>query len=368
VTDHVTTEALRRIRSISNGIALHTPRFDFTRAIRQAAFSPGKRLDGYEGERHTELLRRHAKHLPDSGGYFLVDGSDLAPYMTRADTVLPASAGGYTVGTELAPDFIELARPRSVIGALGATFISDLVGNVSFGRLAGSAVSVNWSQTETSAPSDGVQTFSQLSMTPKQVSINMRLSRTLVEQTSRTAQGLIVDDLARGIGTAVDVVALSTTPVAAGAPVGIPDLVPAASSISGTSTNNTTVIGLQALTAKRLSPFGGYAAPVAISKTLCARLRDATNNAFYVWEGGLWNGRIAGQRAIASDDVPSGTLIFGNWDNCLIGSWGALAVEVSPFGLSPGDFQAGTIALRIILLVDIAVRDPLAFAVATGVT
>ena len=49
MTDHVTTEALRRIRSISNGIALHTPRFDFTRAIRQAAFSQEKGSMGMRG-------------------------------------------------------------------------------------------------------------------------------------------------------------------------------------------------------------------------------------------------------------------------------------------------------------------------------
>jgi HK97 family phage major capsid protein len=360
-------EAARRIINIARVMRPPGERFDLMHAIRFCATNPEGRLPGYEGERSTELASQHKHHLPVAEGYgFYCDGSDLEPLVaTRADTVLAASAGGYAVETELSPSFIELARARSVIGAFGATFLPDLVGNVAFGRVSGTSISTSWSSTEMSAPSDGIQTFSQVSMSPKQVAVNVRQSRSFMTQTSPAAQTLAANDLVAAVGQAADVAALSVG-AGSGAPVGIPTL--AANSISGASASNSTVVSLQGYTAKRLSPAAGYCAPVATAQTLSERFRDSTNVAFYIWEDGLYDGRVAGCRAIASDNVPSGTLIFGNWDQLLVGSWGPIFVEVSPYGLSAADFLTGTIALRVILLMDVALRDPLAFSVATAVS
>jgi HK97 family phage major capsid protein len=369
MTDFITQEAARRARNLlTAALPKETQRFDLLGAIRYAMSKPEARLVGYEGERQQELRHRHAKHLPnDVGSGFFIDGSDLAPLLaTRADTVGSGAGGGYLVETTLAPDYIELARARSVIGVLGATFLGDLTGPVSFGRLSGSSIATSWSQTETSAPSDGSQTFSQVGMSPKQVSVILRESRQLVAQMSPSAQAFVAADLLRAVGQAADIAALSAS-AGSGAPVGILDMT-GIGTTSGASATNSTVITLQADAAKRLSPAAGYCASVATAQTLSQRLRDSTNVAFYIWEDGLYNGAIAGCRAIASDDVPASTLIFGLWDQLLVGTWGPIFLEVSPYGLSSGDFQSGTVALRAICLMDVACRDPQAFAVATGVT
>jgi HK97 family phage major capsid protein len=369
VTDHLLEAAARRAVSVlRDWLPERRRRFDLTRAIQFLATAPERFLDGYEGERQQELRRRHAKHLPgnNASSGILLDGSDLAPLIaTRADTVLPGSAGGFLSGTDLMPDYIELARARSVIGAFGATFIGDLVGAASFGRLSGSSIATNWSQTETTTPSDGTQNFSQVTMTPKQVSVVLRESKQLIAQTGAAAQAFIANDLLRAVGQAADVAALSAS-AGSGAPVGVLDI-PGIGSTSGASLANTGVITLQADAAKRLGPFAGYCASVAVAQTMATRLRDSTNTSFYLWEGGLYDGRVAGCRAIASDNVPASTLIFGNWDQLLVGTWGPIFLEISPYGLSAGDFQSGQIALRAILLMDVALRDPQAFAVATGV-
>jgi HK97 family phage major capsid protein len=362
-------ETLRRIGVLAGAALPKRPHFDLLGAIRLLAADPNTQFAGYIGERQQELRHEHTKHLPGNDGSpgLFLDGSDLVPLLAnRADTVLPGSAGGYLVETDLQPDYIELARARSVIGSFGATFVGDLVGAASFGRLSGSSISTNWSQTETTAPSEGTQNFSQVTMSPKQVSVNIRESKQLVQQTSAAAQAFVANDLIRAIGQAADVAALSAS-AGSGAPVGILDI-PGIGSTSGTSLANTGVIALQGATAKRLGPSAGYCASVATAQTLSARLRDSSNVAYYVWEGGLYNGEVAGCRAIASDNVPASTVIFGNWEYLLVGTWGPIFLEISPYGLSAGDFQAGLIALRAILLMDIAVRDPLAFAAATGVT
>jgi hypothetical protein len=55
----------------------------------------------------------------------------------------------------------------------------------------------------------------------------------------------------------------------------------------------------------------------------------------------LYSGSVAGQRAIASDNIPAATLIYsGSWDYLLVGTWGPLELEISPYGLNAGDFPA----------------------------
>jgi hypothetical protein len=50
----------------------------------------------------------------------------------------------------------------------------------------------------------------------------------------------------------------------------------------------------------------------------------------YVWDGGLYTGRVAGNRAIATDDVPPATVIYGSSDQLIVAQWEPLQIEVSP--------------------------------------
>jgi len=61
-------------------------------------------------------------------------------------------------------------------------------------------------------------------------------------------------------------------------------------------------------------------------------------------------------------------VLYGAWEQLVIGQWGALQLEVSPVGTSSSDFQAGLIAVRFIVALDAVVRDQKAFCAATGVT
>lgn len=346
-------------------------RYNLARAILEASkHGHADALTGYEGERNVEMRNRltlsGARASLDRGmpRNIILGGTDLAPYVTRADTVAAASTGGYLVETVNA-GYIELARARSVTMSLGATVLDGLVGNVNLPRVA-AALSTSWLSTETTAPSDQAHTFGQIALAPHNVSINLKVSRQLLEQASPAASALIASDMLAAVGQAIDVGALGGS-AASGQPTGI-TAVPGIGTASGSTFNNGAAIDMQGACAKRLSPYGGYAAPVTVAKLLAKRLLDATDISNYVWEGGLFTGQIAGNPAIASDNVPASTVIYGSWDQLIIASWGALEVEVSPYGNSSSDFQAGLISLRIICTLDIGVRDVGAFCVATSVT
>lgn len=369
--DFVAHSALRSIKQFADVALSPAPRYNLCRAIREASRrGHAEELTGFEGERNLELRNKHtqngARASLDRGAprRILLDTADLAPYVTRADTVATASTGGYLVESTNA-GFIELARNRSVAMTLGATALGGLVGNVNLPRIS-AAVTTSWLSTESTAPSDSTQTFGQIALSPHSVSINLKISQLLAEQSSPAANALVVNDLLAAVGQAIDVGVLAGTG-SNGQPTGIAN-VPGIGTASGSTFNNASAIDLQGATAKRLGPFGGYAASVTTAKLLAKRTADTTNTSEYVWQGGLYNGRIAGCPAIASDDVAAAVVVFGNWSQLIIAQWGPMEIEVSPYGNSAGDFQAGLISLRVICSLDIGLRDPGAFAIATTVT
>jgi HK97 family phage major capsid protein len=67
---------------------------------------------------------------------------------------------------------------------------------------------------------------------------------------------------------------------------------------------------------------------------------------------------------MASNQVPAANILFGDFSQVIIAEWGTLELEVNPFA----GFQAGIIGVRAIYSIDIGVRYPAAFSLATSVT
>jgi HK97 family phage major capsid protein len=78
----------------------------------------------------------------------------------------------------------------------------------------------------------------------------------------------------------------------------------------------------------------------------------------------LLDGNVDGYRGMASNQVPTADILFGDFSQVVIGEWGVLELEVNPYA----NFQAGIVGVRAIYTVDIGVRYPSAFSLATSVT
>ena len=70
---------------------------------------------------------------------------------------------------------------------------------------------------------------------------------------------------------------------------------------------------------------------------------------------------MLGYKSFATNNVPSGTLIFGNWRDLIVGQWGALDVLVDPYTLG----RSGGIRIRAMIDVEIAARHAESFAAIT---
>jgi HK97 family phage major capsid protein len=291
--------------------------------------------------------------------------------MTRADTVGVGAAGGYLVATELV-SFIDLLRNRTVAFRLGAFALSGLAyragqGNISIPKLTGAATA-SWLASETAQVNGGNssnQAFSQLSLSPHNVGAYTEISRQLLMQSTPSAEALVMWDLAAVIAIALDEAAING-PGTDGAPVGIlntPNVQAFGGTVSTIPWASLLAMEADLLTSNVPMTAPAWASTVAIAQALADRQTFA-GGSLPIWAGSLVEGTINENRAMSSGQVPSGTLILGDWNQMVIADWGQLEIEVNPYA----NFQAGLIGVRAIAGVDIGLRNPAAFCVATGVT
>ena len=121
-----------------------------------------------------------------------------------------AAAGGYLVGTDhLGSEFIDLLRNMMLIRQLGAKVLTGLRGSVVIPRRTAGATTY-W-VTEGTPPTEGANTFGQLSLSPKSVAANLDYTRNLLLQSNPSIDSLVNGDLAKGIALAVDLAAFHGT-------------------------------------------------------------------------------------------------------------------------------------------------------------
>lgn len=81
----------------------------------------------------------------------------------------------------------------------------------------------------------------------------------------------------------------------------------------------------------------------------------------------IWDGsQIAGHRAMVSTNVPSGTLLVGDFSNVTIVLWGGIEVLVNPFATNA--FKEGAVELGVFLAMDVVVNYPFAFCKSETIT
>jgi HK97 family phage major capsid protein len=106
-----------------------------------------------------------------------------------------------------------------------------------------------------------------------------------------------------------------------------------------------------------------YVTTPAVAGLLKQRVKF-TSTASPMWEGTLLDGNVDGYRAMASNQMPSANLLFGDFQQIIVAEWGVLEVAVNPYAA----FATGIIGIRAFYTCDIGVRYASAFSLATSVT
>lgn len=276
-------------------------------------------------------------------------------------TVASGSAGGFLVETANL-GFIDLLRNRSVMLAMGSTRLTGLQGNVAIPKQT-TAGTATWLANEASTITETNQVFAQVSLTPKTVGGYTELSRLLLLQSNPSAESLVMNDLATIVALAVDLAGLAGTG-ASGQPTGITQTA-GIGGVTGTSIAYAGIVEFQTdvATGNALTPNSGWVTTPAVAGLLKQRVKF-TSTASPIWEGQLLDGTVDGYRAMASNQVPTASMIFGDFGQAIVAEWGVLSLEINPYA----NFQAGIVGVRAIYTVDIGIRIPAAFSLASSIT
>jgi HK97 family phage major capsid protein len=338
-----------------------TQRFSLVRAIRAVSEKDWKNAQ-FELECSRAIAERMGRVAEPHKFYVPFEVMERPVQQKRDLTVATAGAGGYLVATENM-GFIEMLRNRSVAFRMGVRRLSGLNGSVTVPRQSAAATAY-WLANEGTQITESQQTFVQMALTPKTVGAYTEVSRQLLLQSSPGAEGIVTDDLAQQVALAADLAVLNGSG-ASGQPLGIIGTA-GIGSVSGTSLAAAGVLEFQTdVATSNVTPMRpGYVTTPVVAGLLMIRPELPTTGTTRLWAGNVWDGAMFGMPAMTSNQMPTANMLFGDWQEVVVGEWGVLEVEVNPYA----NFQAGIVGVRAIYSMDVGVRRPFAFSLATTIT
>ena len=328
-------------------------RYSLMKAIRASASGDWSQAT-LEHEASMEVAKRTNRDGRTANSFFL-------PYDVQQRDATVGGTGQYLVATNN-QSFIELLRNRMVAYQMGAMRMAGLVGNVTIPKQTVGATAY-WLSTETTAITEGNQTFAQLALTPRTVGAYTQISRLLQLQSSPDAESLILSDLAKQVAIAADLAVLYGTGTEQ--PTGITQTASIGTLASGTSFDYADILEFQTDVAgnNALNSSFGYVTTPAIA-ALCLTRATFSGSAKALWEGSVLDGMMGGFKAIASNQMTAGTMLAGSWDTCIVGEWGVLELAVNP----NDNFAQGLTGLRAFFTMDVGVKYAGAWSYGTSLT
>jgi HK97 family phage major capsid protein len=325
--------------------------FSISRAL-AGAIDP-KVDNGFEREVSQEMARQLGRQ---PRGIYMPTGH-------LSERTLSVSGAAALVGEEsMGSEFIDGLRARSFVMQLGARVLSGLTADVSIPRLTASATSGWIAGDGADGLTESTPTVDAVTLTPKTVGALTVLSRKMILQGDPDSEQLIRDDFAKLIAVELDRAAIAGSG-SGNQPTGIVNA-------SGVSTGTFPIGGptfasMLAMEAALMADNAdqgslAYLTTPALAGALKG-IETATGSGQFVWTAGRERGQgsMNGLPAYASSNVPLDKVVLGNWEDLLMGMWGAIDLEVNPYH----DFAKGNVAVRIFASVDFAVRHGESFAV-----
>lgn len=343
--------------------------FSFTRALLSLADHGDLRKAPFELECTQAIEKKFGKE----NGSRAFSVPHEVQNQKRDLNVTTAGEGGNFVATNLlASSFIELLQNNMMVRQMGATILDGLVGNIAIPRKTAGATAA-W-VAENVAVAETEQTIDQVTMSPETAGTYTDISRRLLMQSSVGVENFVRNDLALALAILIDYAAINGAG-ASNVPEGILNVTGIGDEAGGTNGLIPTwanIVNIESAVAIDNAAIGnlGYLINTATVGILKQTDRG-TDTGKYMIDGKNQNGflELNGYKCGVSNQVPSNltkgsasaicsAIIFGNWSDLLIGQWGSVDVLVDPY--TGG--AAGTLRIRIMQDVNVAVRHPESFS------
>lgn len=343
-------------------------RFSFIRLIRALA-SPNDRQAQEAAGFEMECSRAAAKrmHKEPKGAFIPMD------VMLSGQRDLNTADDSALVGTvHMASAFIDILRNKLVLRLAGARVLDGLIGNLAIPKRTAGA-SVYWvAEGITENPTESEASYGSVAMTPKTVGTYSEITRQMLAQSSPAIEQLTRDDLAAAVALGIDLAGLHGTgldnqPTGVAATSGIGSVV---GGTDGAAPTDSHIIDLETAVAIENADLGAlaYITNTKVRGTL-KKTDIGTDTGVRVWDRVNTQYPLNGYRALVTNQVKSNlvkgssgavcsAIFFGNWNDLIIGMWGALDILVDPYTYS----KSGGLLVRALQDVDIAVRHAESFS------
>lgn len=348
--------------------------YSLTKAIRMAASGKldGKE-DGFYLEMHQEAEReaRNA-NVPNGIVGFGVPSiilSEKRDLTATGTTSTSGDEGGDTVQTTV-QGFIEPLKDALVVKQLGASVLTGLQSNISIPR-GSSLATVAW-EGETDDTAETSPLFDSVSLTPNRLAAFTEISKQLLLQSSIDVEKYVRELLMYAIAKGLETAAINGSG-SSNQPTGILNVTGIGSVAGGTdgaAPDWADLVNLEKEVAidNALGGKVGYLTNYKVAAKLKQTIIDSGSGR-YIWPQGAKdvNGYPVGLTNIVPSTLVKGSsgavcsaIIFGNFQDLIIGQWGGLDITVDDKSLAMA--KAGKVAVVINSFWDVAVRHAESFA------
>ncbi|MCP5340430.1 MAG: phage major capsid protein [Steroidobacteraceae bacterium] len=343
-------------------------------SLRSAILSALEGGNSLEREWSDSYARQSGRALRGDG--IFVHPSAMAPVAQRTMTSFNTGAAPELV-SETPGELIPVLRAASRVVSLGARVLPSLRGPVPFPKQRTDSTAYWVQENPGSDVTESNPTFGVVTLAPKTLQGSTPFSRQLLQQASINVEQLVRSSLTASHGKALDRAAIHGSGFGS-EPLGIfktPDV--NTESIAG-APDFTKLVSMMTKIASDDAYAGslGWLTTPQLAGKLMSTLEFSSYGGKAIWTGGLLEGQAAGHRAAVSTLVsstmstlePTGGsahgIVFGNWNDLLIGLFGAMELTVDPYTLA----KRGIIQVTSFQMVDIALLHGESFCVGTGAT
>lgn len=249
-----------------------------------------------------------------------------------ANTPTGATTGSNIVATELmAGSFIEMLRNRTTIMRLGRT-MAGLVGNLEIPKQTAGATAYWVGEGEDAT--EGTPVIGQIDLNPKTVAAYTDITRRLMQQSTPDAETIVWNDLVNALGQAIDYAGYYGSG-SANQPRGLKNYtgINAVDFATAGKPTFAEIVDMESQIAADNADINSMA--YVFNALMRGHLKTApkfgTGTESTIWEQG---NTVNGYRTEVTNQITTGDVFFGNFNDLLIGLWGGLDINVDTSSLS----------------------------------
>lgn len=286
-------------------------KFSLLKAINDIANN--RQLD----ERALEVVNQGITEMRKAGQNY--SGQIQLPLEERATVQATVEGQGAETVAEDLLNILEPLRAKLVLAQAGASYMTGLVGNISIPAYSGSQVT--W-EGEVAEAKDGAGTFTEVKLEPHRLTAYIDLSKQFLIQDSVSAEEMLKRDIVNAIANKLEATILGSETIV-NAPEGMLNGVVADS--SAITYEDIVAMETELEEANVRGDIKFVVSPSAKAKLKTTKL-DAGSGKFAM-EGN----EVNGYPVLCTSAVAGKGVIYGNFNDLVIGQWGGIDLTVDPY-------------------------------------